>query len=61
MSSAWGKGREHAGGRRLGQGLEDQKSGRRRDMSARMGLEVRGALMNTPQQKVIPNVMMILI
>jgi hypothetical protein len=30
-------------------------------MPARMGLEVRGALMNTPQQKVIPNVMMILI
>ena len=25
-------------------------------LSARMGLEVRGAMMNTPQQKDIPNV-----
>jgi hypothetical protein len=26
------------------------------NLSARMGLEVRGAMMNTPQQKDIPNV-----
>ena len=51
MSSAWGKGREHAGGgRRLGQGLEDQKSGRRRDTLGR-GTEHQGSVtVQTSQQ-----------
>ena len=40
----------HAGGRRLGQGLEDQKSGRRRDTLG-LGTECQGRItVQTSQQ-----------